>query len=79
MGWYSDFEKGRMVVTNGHTAEPGESRTEGVRLRSSIDSAQGEAGQSQVLQWTPRPSICLQGDPLGAFGPYFECASVHIK
>lgn len=34
MGWYSDFEKGRVVVTNGHTAELGESRTAGMRLGS---------------------------------------------
>jgi len=34
VGWYSDFEKGRVVVMNGHTAEPGKNRTAGVRLGS---------------------------------------------
>ena len=34
MGWYSDFEKGRVVVMNGHIAELGESRTAGVGLGS---------------------------------------------
>lgn len=34
MGWYSDFEKGRVVVMNGHIAELEESRTAGVGLGS---------------------------------------------